>query len=68
MTRSKLQFLSGSFRTIDYDEMRVDGPFLHFTLTGEPVLTATVANLCFYEPAPVEIPQERPKSDLFARY
>ena len=39
MNRIKVQFLSGAFRTITFDEMHLNGPFVILNLAGQTQLT-----------------------------
>jgi hypothetical protein len=50
MHRIKVGFLGGSWRTITFDEMLLNGPFVIFNLGDETVLTAVTRNMTFFEP------------------
>jgi hypothetical protein len=66
--KSKVSFNNQSWRFVTYDVIRTEGPFLIFEMAGEPVLTASIASISYYEPFRERSEgREAEHADLFSR-
>ena len=51
---TKVNFVNGTWRVIEYDQLCERGPLTIFNLEGRPVLTAVTRNMTFFEPVAEE--------------